>query len=54
MCVFVDGPHHDESAQSEKDIQVRDDLEDLGHKVVVIRYDRATGEQITEYPDVFG
>ncbi len=54
ICVFVDGPHHDEPDQAQKDAQVRAQLRDLGYAVVTIRYDRPMSEQIEDYPEVFG
>ena len=54
VCVFVDGPHHDGAEQTRKDAQVREDLEDLGYKVVSIRYDSTFDKQVAEFPRVFG
>ena len=53
MCVFIDGPHHDSPEQQARDTQVRDELEELGFGVVVIRYDDPMGEQISQYSEVF-
>ncbi len=52
-CVFIDGPHHDSEEQKDKDTRVRADLEDLGFRVVVIRYAESMDQQIAQYPDVF-
>ncbi len=54
VAVFVDGPHHDEKAQSEADQRERKKLADLGYRVVVIRYDKPLGRQVAENADVFG
>jgi very-short-patch-repair endonuclease len=54
VCVFCDGSVHDEPQQAEKDRFVRQELKELGYRVVPIRYDRDLEEQILEYVDVFG
>jgi superfamily II DNA/RNA helicase len=54
IAVFVDGPHHDEPAQREADQRERKKLEDLGYRVIVIRYDRPLTDQVAENADVFG
>ena len=54
VCVFVDGPHHDTPKQIKNDVGIRQDLEDLGYKVLVIRHDSDINEQICKYPEVFG
>ena len=54
VCVFVDGPHHDEPRQRETDEQRRARLQDYGYRVVIIRYDQPFDEQVERYPDLFG
>lgn len=46
--VFVDGPHHDDTSRREHDREVREQTEDRGYKVVVVRYDRPFAEQWIE------
>lgn len=46
VCVFIDGPAHDNPHQAIHDQQVRDDLRDRGYLVVVIRHDRPFRDQI--------
>jgi Domain of unknown function (DUF1998) len=53
-CVFVDGPAHDEPGRAEQDRKVREELEDRGYRVVLIRYDRPMEEQIWEQRETFG
>ena len=54
VAVFVDGPTHDEPAQKEKDTRERGRLEDLGYRVIVIRYDGVLRSQVQRHSDVFG
>ena len=54
VCVFVDGPHHDEPRRQETDQRLRAMLQDYGYRVIVIRYDRPFHEQVANYPDLFG
>ena len=54
VAVFVDGPTHDEPAQKQKDDEQRARLDNLGYRVLVIRYDRSIADQIADNPDIFG
>ncbi len=54
VCVFCDGSVHDDEHQRKLDGEVRRRLRDLGHRVVVIRYERDLKEQLDEYPELFG
>ena len=54
VAVFIDGLHHDEPARKEQDQRERKKLEDLGYRVIVIRYDKPMADQINAYADVFG
>jgi very-short-patch-repair endonuclease len=54
VAIFVDGPSHDEPTQRKKDAEERTKLDNLGYRVLVIRYDRSIEQQIAENPDVFG
>ncbi len=53
VCVFVDGPHHDDLDQARHDKEIREELEHLGFRVIAIRYDRDMGEQVSANSDVF-
>jgi len=53
VCVFVDGPHHDDPDQARHDKEVRGELEHLGFRVIAIRHDRPLGEQVEQHSDVF-
>lgn len=53
-CVFCDGPEHNEPARRARDQSERGKLEDLGYRVIVIRYDRNLGEQVRQHTDIFG
>lgn len=54
VCVFCDGSVHDAPDQREKDSKVRKDLQQLGYRVIVIRYDEDMESQISKYSEVFG
>jgi len=54
VLVFCDGTVHDRPEVAAEDRRVRAALEDLGYRVVVIRWDRGMEEQVAGYGDVFG
>ena len=54
VCVFVDGPAHDDPAVQEADSRKSEELDDLGFRVIRITYARPLDEQIAEHADVFG
>jgi len=54
IAVFIDGPSHDEPVQKQKDTEQRSRLDNLGYRVLVIRFDRSIAYQIAENPDIFG
>lgn len=54
VAVFIDGPHHDAVDQKEKDERERKKLQDLGYRVIVIRYDKDLDPQIKANAVVFG
>lgn len=54
VCVFCDGPDHDQPGRKEADERERGRLEDRGYRVVVIRYDQAIESQLLNLADVVG
>lgn len=54
VCIFLDGPHHQEPQQVARDRDTRDALEDWGFKVIAIRSGVPFNEQIVRYGEVFG
>ena len=53
VCIFIDGPQHDETAQAERDHTVRESLKDQGFRVVAIKSGRAIADQVSEHLDIF-
>ena len=53
-CIFVDGSDHVDPARQQRDTAARTALEDLGHRVITIRFDRPREEQAAQHPDIFG
>jgi very-short-patch-repair endonuclease len=53
ICVFIDGPHHDDPEQSDRDVQVREALRDQGFRVIAITSKRSIAEQVSTHLDVF-
>ncbi len=57
MCLFVDGPHHDDPARRRRDLEQREALEDRGFAVGVIRFDEdldAALERLARTLETFG
>ncbi|HII07724.1 MAG TPA: DEAD/DEAH box helicase, partial [Methanotrichaceae archaeon] len=54
IVIFVDGPDHDKDYVEEGDKKKRDQLDGLGYRVFVIRYNEALGERIKELGKLFG
>ena len=54
VCIFVDGPPHDDPAVREADSRKSADLEDRGFRVIRITRERPLREQIAEHQDLFG
>jgi very-short-patch-repair endonuclease len=54
VCVFCDGPDHDEPERQARDSSERATLEDLGYRVIVVRYDGNLEDQVQRNADVFG
>jgi hypothetical protein len=53
ICIFLDGPQHDQPARAARDRQTREALQDLGFRVVAISHDRPLTDQIDENQDIF-
>ena len=53
ICVFIDGPAHDQLQQAKEDRVRRAALEELGYRVVTVTYGKDLRQQIEDYPDVF-
>jgi hypothetical protein len=54
ICVFCDGPDHDQPERKAQDKAERGKLEDLGHRVIVIRFDKTLADQVALNTDAFG
>ena len=54
ICVFCDGPDHDQPNRKESDQRERGRLGDLGYRVLTIRYDQKLEDQMIMNQDVFG
>jgi superfamily II DNA/RNA helicase len=53
ICIFIDGPQHDNQDQVERDRAVREALKDQGFRVIAIRVGRTIADQISENIDIF-
>jgi ATP-dependent helicase YprA (DUF1998 family) len=54
VCVFCDGPDHDQPERKARDNSEHARLGDFGYRVIVIRYDQALDGQINAHADLFG
>jgi len=54
ICVFCDGPDHDQPLRKESDQRERGKLGDLGYRVLTIRHDSSLEDQLSTNRDVFG
>ena len=54
VCVFCDGPDHDQPNRKESDQREREKLADLGYRVLTVRYDSRLEDQLVSNRDVFG
>ena len=54
VCVFCDGPDHDQPNRKESDERERGRLADLGYRILTIRYDSRLEDQLAANRDVFG
>jgi hypothetical protein len=54
VCVFCDGPDHDQPNRKESDQRERGKLADLGYRVLTVRYDSRLEDQLAANRDVFG
>ena len=54
VCVFCDGPDHDQPDRRESDERERGRLADLGYRIMTIRYDSPIEDQCATNEDVLG
>lgn len=54
VAVFIDGPHHDDADQAQRDAEAEERLDNEGWSVVRIRYDDDWTEVATKYAWLFG
>jgi len=54
VCVFCDGPDHDQPLRKESDQRERGKLADLGYRILTIRYDSRLEDQVAANRDTFG
>jgi hypothetical protein len=53
VCIFIDGPQHDDPDQLGRDRAVREALKDQGFRVVAIKSGQTIADQILEHIDIF-
>jgi hypothetical protein len=54
ICIFCDGPDHDQPIRRESDKRERGKLADAGYRVLTIRYDSELEGQLVGNQDAFG
>jgi len=54
VCLFCDGPDHDQPNRRDSDQRERAKLGDLGYRVLTIRYDSKMDEELAANQDVWG
>jgi ATP-dependent helicase YprA (DUF1998 family) len=52
ICIFIDGPAHDNPHQAGEDKIKREILQEKGYRVVVLRYARSVPEQVYQLLDI--
>jgi very-short-patch-repair endonuclease len=53
ICIFIDGPYHNDAIRKDEERGRREALEDRGFRVIAIEAYHSIAEQIGRYPDVF-
>ena len=54
VCIYCDGSVHDSPEQKSNDEKIRNDIKQLGYRVIEIHYMGNMEEQISKYPGIFG
>jgi very-short-patch-repair endonuclease len=54
IAVFIDGPHHDDEVQAQRDEDAQERLYDDGWEVIRFRHDDDWSEIVRRYASVFG
>jgi len=54
LAIFVDGPDHDKDFVKESDMKKREKLDEMGHRVFVIRYDEDLDNRVASLAQYLG
>jgi hypothetical protein len=54
ICVFVDGPDHDDEGRADRDADLRNELFERGYRIIAISYREPLEPQIEAHADCFG